>query len=56
MKICSTCKREYAGGELFCPVDASRLMTPSEAKRGDDPLIGEVLEGRYKIRSGTRHH
>ncbi|MFO0696777.1 MAG: serine/threonine-protein kinase [Polyangiales bacterium] len=54
MKICPTCKTEYAGGEVFCPVDASRLVTPSqipgpEERSPNDPLVGTLLAGRYKV-------
>ena len=53
MKACPTCKTEYAGGEVFCPVDGSRLLTPSvmipAPKDGSDPLVGRVLSERYKI-------
>jgi hypothetical protein len=47
--VCSTCKREYPAGSLFCPHDGNRLQAASEAnalssgsicpacKRGFDP-------------------
>ncbi|MFW6052156.1 MAG: serine/threonine-protein kinase [Myxococcota bacterium] len=52
MKICPTCKAEYAGGEVFCPVDASRLTTPSQMapfRPDEDPLVGSTLAERYRI-------
>ncbi len=53
IKLCPTCKGEYAGGELFCPVDATRLLTASQlggARRDpNDPLIGALLAQRYEI-------
>ncbi|MFW5920259.1 MAG: serine/threonine-protein kinase, partial [Polyangiales bacterium] len=53
MKICPTCKAEYAGGEVFCPVDATRLSTPSQMHepqpQGADPLVGTTLNERYRI-------
>ncbi|MFW6023155.1 MAG: serine/threonine-protein kinase, partial [Myxococcota bacterium] len=53
MKICPTCKAEYAGGEVFCPVDANRLTTPSQMAAppasAEDPLIGSTLADRYRI-------
>ena len=53
IKVCPTCKGEYAGGELFCPVDATRLLTSSQlgsARRDpNDPLIGALLAQRYEI-------
>ena len=54
MKLCPTCKGQYGGGEVFCPVDATRLLTASQmdstgAVDPNDPLIGMVLAGRYKV-------
>ena len=49
MKICPVCKTEYAGGEVFCPVDAARLESPSQLSvtlPGNDPLIGQVFADR----------
>ena len=54
MKVCPSCKAEYSGGEVFCPLDATRLTTPSqmsvEQPRGIDPLVGSILNDRYRIR------
>ena len=39
-KVCPVCKAEYGGGEVFCPVDAARLVTPSQMQGDpakDDP-------------------
>ena len=54
MKLCPTCKGQCGGGEVFCPVDATRLLTASQmdstgAVDPNDPLIGMVLAGRYKV-------
>ena len=53
MKVCPTCKTEFTGGEVFCPVDGTRLLTPSVmTMRGPDatdPLLGTTLSGRYKL-------
>jgi serine/threonine-protein kinase len=53
MKVCPACRTDYGGGEVFCPVDAARLVTISqmgfEAVDPDDPLIGTVLAGRYLV-------
>ena len=53
-KICPSCKSEFGGGEIFCPNDGARLSTGSQLdtgpqKPGDDPMIGVVLNERYKI-------
>ena len=50
-KVCPICKTEYGGGEVFCPVDAARLVTPSQMHaepEGDDPLVGLAFD-KYKV-------
>jgi eukaryotic-like serine/threonine-protein kinase len=54
MKICPNCKSEYGGGEVFCPVDATRLVSASQLAHPDpkgstDALVGTTLSGRYQI-------
>jgi serine/threonine-protein kinase len=53
MKVCPACRSDYSGGEVFCPVDATRLVTSSQMTASpldpDDPLLGAVLAGRYVI-------
>ncbi len=55
MKVCPACRVDYGGGEVFCPVDATRLVTTSQMRASpldpDDPLIGVVLAGRYVVKS-----
>lgn len=52
LKICPTCKSQYDGGEVFCPVDAARLVTHSQLGTQEiqlgDPLIGTILD-RYRF-------
>jgi serine/threonine-protein kinase len=51
-KTCRGCGREFSGGETFCPVDGSRLSSPSQAcdlNACADPLVGATLGGRYRI-------
>ncbi len=52
-KICPSCKSEFDGGEVFCPTDGARLVTPSQSApaedAGGDRLIGTILSERYKI-------
>lgn len=51
-KVCPVCKGEYVGGEMFCPIEAARLVTPSQMSMGpsdaEDPLVGTQLD-KYKI-------
>ncbi len=53
MKVCPACRADYGGGEVFCPVDATRLVTTSQMSVSpldpDDPLLGMVLAGRYLV-------
>ena len=54
MKVCPACRLDYGGGEGFCPVDATRLVTTSQMSvnplNPDDPLLGLVLAGRYVVK------
>ncbi len=53
MKSCPSCKSEFAGGEIFCPNDGARLVTPSQIgtapSASEDGLVGSVLSERYRI-------
>ncbi len=52
MKVCPACRADYGGGEVFCPVDATRLVANSEICAPldpDDPILGTVLAGRYAV-------
>ena len=53
MRVCPACRADYGGGEVFCPVDATRLVTTSQISASpldpDDPLIGAVLAGKYVV-------
>ena len=46
MKLCLICNFQTAGEQDICPRDGSSMVTV-----GDDPLLGVVVEGRYKIES-----
>lgn len=54
MKVCPACRLDYGAGEVFCPVDATRLVTTSQMSvsplNPDDPLVGAVLAGRYVVK------
>ena len=54
MKVCPVCRADYARGEVFCPVDATRLVTTSQIGASpldpDDPLIGTALAGKYVVK------
>lgn len=46
MKLCLVCNFQTAEDQDICPRDGSSMVTV-----GDDPLLGMVVEGRYKIQS-----
>jgi serine/threonine-protein kinase len=51
MLRCPTCGRQYPSNVQFCPVDQSTLQAdPTVVAHSDsDPLIGETLDGKYRI-------
>lgn len=52
VKTCRTCGREFAQGETFCPTDGTRLFStqdPALAPGADEHLVGQTLDGRYRI-------
>lgn len=44
MKQCEKCRRKFADHMVFCPFDGDILIIESE-----DPLIGKVLDGKYRL-------
>ena len=46
MKLCLVCNFQTSEDQDICPRDGSSMVTV-----GDDPLLGMVVEGRYKIQS-----
>jgi serine/threonine protein kinase len=51
MLRCPTCGRHYSSDVQFCPVDQSALQADPTVPQasGVDPLIGQTLEGKYRI-------
>src|ERR687893_2381837 len=46
MKTCPACGREYEDANTLCPADGAVLK---KSGGDDDPLIGQVLAGKYRI-------
>jgi serine/threonine-protein kinase len=46
--ICPTCQTHFEGEAQFCPQDGSPLAASPPAG-ADDPLVGRVLGGRYRL-------
>ncbi len=42
-KFCPICRLQYTGDQETCPVDGMRLF------RKEDPLVGRLLNGRYRV-------
>ncbi|MDB4972179.1 MAG: serine/threonine protein kinase, partial [Myxococcaceae bacterium] len=53
IKTCPECARDFSNGETFCAADGARLLPRASSglgsSGGPDPLIGQTLEGRYRI-------
>ena len=50
MRLCPQCARKYVEGEAFCPFDGARLRSPlSSPSLAADPLVGKLLDGRYRL-------
>lgn len=47
MKVCPQCDEQYPGDVEFCAKDGAKLRSAKESD--EDPMIGRVLEGRYRI-------
>ncbi|MCS6886512.1 MAG: bifunctional serine/threonine-protein kinase/formylglycine-generating enzyme family protein [Acidobacteriota bacterium] len=46
MKYCDRCRRKFAEHMVFCPFDGDVLILETQ-----DPLIGKVLDGKYRLES-----
>jgi eukaryotic-like serine/threonine-protein kinase len=44
MKNCPTCGKQYEDTNTLCPDDGAVLK-----RSGDDPLVGQVLSGKYRV-------
>ncbi len=45
-RVCPECRTTYGAEQVVCPRDGARLGVPAPVA---DPLIGQVLAGRYKV-------
>ncbi len=43
--VCPSCDRKFPDGEPVCPDDGARTLTV----RDTDPMLGTVLDGRFRI-------
>ncbi|MEJ7735449.1 MAG: serine/threonine-protein kinase, partial [Polyangiaceae bacterium] len=48
---CPSCEQHFSGEARFCPFDGDVLVAAPDYLPDSDPLLGQVLEGRYHIES-----
>jgi len=46
---CPTCERNFPDHIGFCPHDGARLVEAPSDESADDPLVGTVLDCRYRV-------
>ena len=49
MPHCPTCEQVLDTGMEFCPADGTRLVEDTPEGDGGDPLVGTLLQGRYRM-------
>jgi serine/threonine protein kinase len=46
---CPTCQQAFSGEARFCPFDGDALEAAPDWNPAADPLIGQVVDGRYEV-------
>lgn len=50
MRFCPACGTRFSSDDAFCPHDGQPLQVLADAPGDDvDPLLGQVLDGRYRV-------
>jgi serine/threonine-protein kinase len=49
MKVCQACGREFQDDVVFCPIDGHPLGAKPGREASDDPLVGSVLDEKYRL-------
>jgi serine/threonine-protein kinase len=50
-KRCSSCQQVFSGEARFCPFDGDALDEIADWNPSEDPMIGQVIDGRYEVSS-----
>ena len=48
-KRCASCQQVFSGEARFCPFDGDALDDIADWNPSDDPMIGQVIDGRYEV-------
>ena len=49
MRFCSACGSRFSSDTRYCPIDGTPTIERAEEGPRVDPLIGRVLDGRYRV-------
>ncbi|MFO0757636.1 MAG: serine/threonine-protein kinase [Byssovorax sp.] len=48
-KRCASCQQVFSGEARFCPFDGDALNEIADWNPSDDPMIGQIIDGRYEV-------
>jgi serine/threonine-protein kinase len=49
MKVCESCGREFGDDVVFCPRDGHPLSAKPVPPPDADPLVGTILDDKYRL-------
>ncbi len=48
-RVCQTCGSRFSGDARFCPFDGEPLVDDDSAVPSSDPLLGAIIDQRYRV-------